>query len=390
MMEAEIELHSWRKDQLANGEKFKSELEDLKFAIDQATIVTTSNQHGAIIYVNDMALKIYGYSRQELMGENHRILNSGVHSKEFFRELWQTLLAGKVWRGEICNKAKNGELHWLDTTIVPFLGENGRPYKFMSIRKDISARKRIEETLEHERRKRSAIERLSAVGEMAANIAHEIRNPLTSILLQAQLLRRQALAGTLSEKPTLRGVERIESVARHMEKIIAGLLSLSRDAENDPMERVNVQTLISDTLVFCSENFDKRKISVLQDPLDKDYFIECRPAQISQVLLNLFNNARDAIESLEKPWIKISVSSSEGVVQVKVMDSGTCLTPKLRARVMEPFFTTKGNGKGTGLGLSISRKILEAHRGQLILESSQNTSFVMKLPEWKGQDSPKQ
>lgn len=356
------------------------ELADLKYAIDQSAIVTTSDVSGNITYINDMALKVYGYRREEMIGKNHRLLSSGVHSREFFRNLWSTILAGEVWRGEVCNKAKDGSLHWLDTTIIPFVDDDGRPHQFMSIRKDITEKKRIEEDLKHEQRKRSTIERLSAVGEMAANIAHEIKNPLAAIQLQAQILRRHGAAGALTQEAALGGVEKIERIVARIDKIIAGLLSLSRDADSDPVERVSTKSLIDQTLEFCAGNLERKGISISRTDAEVEWPIDCRPIQISQVLLNLINNARDAIAHLEERWIRVDVELAFGMVQISVTDSGTGLTPKVRARMMEPFFTTKKDGKGTGLGLSISRKILERHGGELALASSKNTCFQVRLP----------
>lgn len=360
------------------------ELADLKYAIDQSAIVTTADINGNIIYVNDMALKVYGYGREEMLGKNHRLLNSGVHSKSFFKELWDTILVGEVWRGEVCNKSKGGSLHWLDTTIVPFVDENGKPHHFMSIRKDITVKKRMEEDLRHEQRKRFSIERLSAVGEMAANIAHEIKNPLAAIQLQAQLLQRSVTAGTLTPESALSAAEKIGSIAGRINNIIKGLLSLTRDADSDPLERISVKKLIDDTLEFCAGNLNANEIAVLRDETEGEFFVECRPIQISQVLLNLINNARDAICKLEVRWIRIEVKATSGQIQISVSDSGTNLTPKIRARIMEPFFTTKKDGKGTGLGLSISRKIVEKHGGELSLANSRYTCFVVKLPEAPG------
>ncbi len=359
------------------------ELQDLKYAIDRAAIVSISDPKGMITYVNDMALKIYGYSRDELIGKNHKVLSSGVHSKEFFRDLWRTILSGEAWRGEVCNKAKDGSMHWLDTTIVPFLENDGEPYQFMAIRKDITEKKRLEVSLEDERVRRSCIERLSAVGEMAANIAHEVKSPLTAIMLQTQILRQHGVASTLTPEIALGGAEKIERVARYLDKIVNGLLSLSRDAESDPMERASVKLLIDNALEFCSMSLEKRKITVFRDPAEEEFLLECRPTQISQVLLNLLNNSKDAIEKLEDRWIRIGVSASHGFVRITIADSGSGLTPKIRSRIMEPFFTTKKNGKGTGLGLSISRKIIDGHGGQLVLADTKNTCFLVKLPEAK-------
>ena len=156
-------------------------LDEIRYALDQAAIVATTDHRGIITYVNDKFCEISKYSRDELLGQDHRIINSAYHPKEFMRDLWRTIASGRVWRGEIRNRAKDGSFYWVDTTIVPFLDGRGKPRQYLSIRSDITARKHAEAQL----RQQSA---LTNLGQLAAVVAHEVRNPLAGLRASLQVL----------------------------------------------------------------------------------------------------------------------------------------------------------------------------------------------------------
>ena len=157
-------------------------LEQLRYALDQSAIVALTDQQGIITYVNDKFCEISKYSRDELLGQDHRIINSGYHPKEFIRDLWRTIAQGRIWRGELRNRAKDGSIYWVDTTIVPLLNRDGKPRQYIAIRSDITSRKAIEQQLVDQTA-------LAQLGQLAAVVAHEVRNPLAGVKGSLQVLR---------------------------------------------------------------------------------------------------------------------------------------------------------------------------------------------------------
>src|SRR5216110_1052478 len=166
----------------ADLQRSLKDLADIKFALDESSIVAITDQTGIIKYVNDKFCEISKYSREELLGQDHRIINSGYHPKEFIRNLWTTIATGQVWRGELRNRAKDGSIYWVDTTIVPLLNADGKPYQYLAIRSDITPRKAAEQQLADQAA-------LAQLGQLATVVAHEVRNPLAGVKGSLQVLR---------------------------------------------------------------------------------------------------------------------------------------------------------------------------------------------------------
>ncbi len=221
--------------------------------------------------------------------------------------------------------------------------------------------------------------RLASLGEMAGGIAHEINNPLSVILAKAFNLKARLKKGNIKDSEILGYIEKIEETSFRIAKIVKGMRTLSYDGSQHDFEVISLNKIIDDTLDIGREKFKSKGIEVRLN-LKNDFEVRCRPIQISQVLINLLNNAEYAIESMRDPWIQITTFSDEHGVAVEVMDSGTGITEEVAKRMMEPFYTTKEVGKGTGLGLSIARSIMKENMGTLEYNSHRaHTTFIIHL-----------
>lgn len=217
--------------------------------------------------------------------------------------------------------------------------------------------------------------KFSALGQMAAGIAHEINNPLTIILGYSQRLR------TCINEDGIAPLENIQAAVKRIGAIVRGIKNASRDSSNDPMQTVDVSMVIADTLAFTQERFKSHQIALHVVPARDGLFIHCRQTEIAQILINLLSNAHDAIQNLNEKWVRLEVSLVNREIQMTVIDSGSGIPQAVQQKLMVPFFTTKAPGVGTGLGLSISRQIAEKHGGRLIYDGShRNTTFVLILP----------
>jgi C4-dicarboxylate-specific signal transduction histidine kinase len=224
--------------------------------------------------------------------------------------------------------------------------------------------------------------KFSSLGEMAGEIAHEINTPLAAIMLNVELLSEIECANPEEQIEADRLIKSTSETVARISQIVKGLRSFARDANHEPMVLVSLASIVEDTLALCSPKFKTGRVKIEPFKIDPEFMIECRPVQISQVLLNLLSNAYDAVETLPERWIRIELSDQGESFELAVVDSGPGVNEVLRKRIMEPFFTTKPAGKGTGLGLSISAGILNSHRGGLSVDAAcANTRFVMTLPK---------
>ncbi len=338
-----------------------SELEQIRYALDQSAIVAITDVSGRITYANDKFCDISKYSRAELIGQDHRLVNSGHHPAAFIRELWRTIANGQIWRGELRNRAKDGSHYWVDTTIVPFLDERGHPWQYMAIRYDITSRKQQEQRL----RDQAA---LTTLGEMSALLAHEVRNPLAGIRGGVQVIQSM-LPETGDGRQLSRDiVARIDS----LNAIVTDLLTFSR-------LRAMRLTSIDLALFFRDIGASMRLDPQMQDvalsvQTEPGVTVEADIDQLRLVFTNLLLNAAQAMDGHGR--VELRAATDGDRVVLSVADSGPGVPEDLRERVFQPFFTTKT--RGTGLGLPTARRIIEAHGGEMRLESA-DTGAVVRI-----------
>ncbi|RYZ48759.1 MAG: GHKL domain-containing protein, partial [Proteobacteria bacterium] len=223
--------------------------------------------------------------------------------------------------------------------------------------------------------------KMASLGEMAGSIAHEINNPLAIINFKTDMIRNRVAEGSIEPVQIESALMDIKNTAKRIAKIVKGLRHFSRNSDGDPMEIVPFNKILEETVQLCDQRFRNSGIG-LHVNYSRDDVIECRPIQISQILMNLLNNAFDAVSSMEERWVKVDIAADEHSLKIRVIDSGHGIPVGIVDKLMEPFFTTKDVGQGTGLGLSISNGVAMAHRGRIAYELYKgNTSFILDLPK---------
>ena len=350
-----------------------------------ANAIAITDIDGIIKWANPAFCKLTGYSEEEIIGSKPNLLKSGKMSDEYFADLWNTVLSGNVWRGELINKRKDGTLYDEEMTITPVKNLKGEITHFVTVKEDVTREKELQRQI-------FQAQKLESIGTLASGIAHDFNNILGIILGYCTLLER-------SRKDEERFKKNIETISRAVKRganLVQQILAFARKSDMS-FEILNINTVVRELSQMLRETFPKSVSIDLK--LDENIpALVMDQTQINQALLNLCVNARDAILEKEKPYGTITIRTSyiagqklqkkfpdavpDKYVVISVSDTGTGIEESVRDRLYDPFYTTKAPDKGTGLGLSLVYGVVKTYNGFVDLESEvgKGTTFTLYLP----------
>lgn len=345
------------------------EIRDLKAALDEHAIVAITDPRGKITYVNEKFCAISKFSRKELLGQDHRIINSGYHPTEFIKKLWTTIAKGKVWKGEIKNKAKDGTFYWVDTTIVPFLNDNGKPRQYVAIRADITERKAAEEKIrqlnvELEQR---VVERTAELEAFSYSVSHDLRAPVRAIGGFARMVRED-FAASLPPNAVAQ-LDRITSNATKLGQLIDGLLTFSRLGRQPLNKRqVTPATIVKRVLEDLQPEQAGRRIKMQVAHLPD---CDADPTLLQQVFANLLSNAIKYSRQRDPAVIEVGSRRENGHCVYFVKDNGAGFEMEYVHKLFGVFqrLHSPEEFEGTGVGLAIVQRIIERHGGRIWAEA---------------------
>lgn len=354
--------------------KSLKEVSNYKFALDESSIVAITNQKGIINFVNDNFCKISKYSREELIGKDHRIINSGFHSKEFIRDLWTTISNGKIWKGELNNRAKDGSYYWVDTTIVPFLNEFDKPFQYVAIRSDITLRKRAEEDLI---KYSSALEfKNTQLIDFCNIVSHNLRAPLINISMLVDYIDQST---DENERQIVHS--KIKPVVNNLMEIFNELVeSIQIQQETEIIvDRNYLEDCVDKVLIGFNAQIKEYEASIELNADDAP-IIYFPNKYFESIITNLISNALKYKSPDRKPNIKIESRKVNDTVLLSICDNGLGIDTDLhRNNLFKIRKTFHKHPDAKGFGLFMTKTQVESMGGKIWVESKPNvgsTFFV--------------
>jgi len=338
-------------------QKTLKELADIKSALDASAIVSITDQTGAIIFTNDKFCEISKYARAELLGRNHRIINSGYHSKDFFRDMWDMIIQSKIWKGEIRNRAKDGSFYWVDTTIVPFLDDQSKPYQYVSICYEISQRKMMEEQI-----KAIPARIIQAQEQECDRIARDLHDDLgqslatLKMLFQSAWLQKETVANPQKEHKKILG---------YLDTIIDKSRNLAMRLRPSTLEALGLTTAIN---LMIDEINRAGKVNIV---FTHSHLMNLR---FQSETINVFRIVQEALTNIVKnaraTTVKVALRIVKNRLKITIEDNGRG-------------FILKDKSKGLGLITMRERTSLLGGKIEIKSQLKQGTTIVVDIPCWR-------
>ena len=381
-------------------EKLNKELSDYKYVMDESSMVAITDQKGIIKHVNDNFCKISKFSPEELTGHDHRIINSGYHSKEYIKNLWETLSRGEIWKGEFKNKAKDGTTFWLDTIITPFLDERGKPYQYVVTQFDITKRKNAEGNIKkqneelviqyQEKKIRTAELNLSnkelvktntELDHFVYSVSHDLRSPLTSILGLISFIEEDS-----REPDTLEQVRMIRASINRLDGFIKNILSYSQNNRTglEP-QKIPIKKTINE-IVNSVRNIKEAKGISFQIDIDEQQPFYSDWQRFNTILKNLITNAiKYHTEEVSGRYLKLTGATDNKELKLSISDNGIGIDAAYHEKIFDMFYRLPSTTTGSGFGLYIVKETLEKIHGKIEVHSEKGvgTTFIITLKNLK-------
>ncbi|MCW3120627.1 MAG: Histidine kinase [Flavipsychrobacter sp.] len=370
---------------LANKEKElqpDQDLIDYKYALDKSSMVSIFGLDGIITYVNDKFCEISSYSCEEIIGKDHRILNPELHSKEFIKDLWNKIAKGDIYQSEFKNKAKDGTYFWVSATIIPFLDEHGKPYKYLSISYDVTQKKIQEQQLQEVRMLADKLSK--SKDSFMTNMSHEIRTPLNAITGLGKLLSKSKLDD--QQRNYLDG---IESASENLLSVVNDLLDFSKiEAGKITIEHIsfNFAQTCQQSINILTHKAEEKGLELACKIDEKiNPILMGDPYRINQVFMNMLGNA---IKFTEQGYVRMHATLLEDAeawqkIQIEIEDTGVGINEEYLDNIFDKFTqedeTVVRKFGGTGLGMSISKELMELMDGVISVRSKKDKGTTITL-----------
>lgn len=400
---------------LYSVQQYSKDLKDHKYAMDQAAIISKTDLKGQITYCNEKFVGVSGFSKEELIGKNHRILKSKVHDEAFYKHLWKTISSGNVWKGEICNIAKDGSYYWVDSTIVPFLNEEGKPIQYISIRYLITDLKDTQERLnkinidleevidkrtielENSNDRLLQSEKMASLGGLVAGIAHEVNTPIgvgvtaASHLQDAiEEIKDKVEDSSMTRRDLSDFIEETEDSSRiilgNLERaalLIRSFKQVAVDQTAEDKRLFNMHDYLDEIVLSLRPTLKKTQHKVIID-CDNSIEIESYPGAFSQIITNFVSNSlRYAFDDDEVGELKISCHKKLDRLYLEYSDNGRGVDADALKKLFDPFYTTGRSIGGSGLGMHIVFNLVNQNLlGHIKAESEvgKGLKFLIDIP----------